>query len=224
MTGGTAVTPVSIQPASARPEETTSTRLLWPALGTALLVLFAGSALGYVAYSVESPGISPAGTCALCLFAVVVLAVVGWLYYKQRNRTLGRFFVVAMSAVGLLVIWWAWAFAMPAAMAWDTTATPNALTALRNLAPQHSVCKEVTRGSVGPLTAPYERCAVVGPPGAQVEYLAGDSRNSPVRGLLYFDGSRLVGSGQFVRHLVGNWYAFTQDASGALGYSFTGGA
>lgn len=222
MAGGASVTPVSIQPAPASLDVTASRRLFWLTIGTVLLVILLGMVLGYLAYVVESPGISPAGACALCAFAVVVLAVVGWLYLK-RNQTLGRFFVLAMTVVGLLVVWWAWAFAMPAAMAWDAAATPNALAALRNLPPEHSVCKQFESGSVGPLTAPYERCAVTGAPDAQVEYFAGSTRNSPVRGLLFFEGSQVVGSGQFVRHLVGDWYAFTEDSSGALGYSFTEG-
>lgn len=222
MAAGASVTGVSIQPAPASSEVATSRSSFWPVLATVLLAILVGAVLGYVAYLVESPGLSPAGACALCAFAVVVIAVVGWLFFKRGDRTLGRFFVLSIAVVGVLVVWWAWAFAMPAAMAWDSTATPNAIAALRNLPSEHSVCKDVASGSVGPLAAPYERCAVIGQTGGQVEYFAGSSRNSPVRGLLFFDGSQLAGSGQFVRHLVGDWYAFTQDPSGALGYSFTG--
>jgi hypothetical protein len=188
-----------------------------------LITLVVGLALGYLAYVDESPGDTPAAAGALVALLVALVIAGGWWLLQRRNRGLVRTFVVSMVVVGVLVVWWAWAFAMPLAMAWDSGATADALGALRGISPDQSVCVTVTSGSIGPLTAPYERCALDGPPGAEVTYFAGGSDNGLARGLIFFDGPLRGGADQFVRHLVGGWYAFTQDSSGALGYTFTGG-
>lgn len=188
-----------------------------------VVAILIGIAIGYLAYVIESPGTSLAGPCLLVLLLVGVATIAGWWWSRKRNRSVAWLFAAAMCVVGVLVVWWAWAYAMPASMAWDSSANANALTALRGIEPEHSVCEEVSSGSIGPLGAPYERCAIVGVPGATVTYYSGSAASSPARGLIFFEGSRIAGTDQFVRHLVGDWYAFSQDPTGILGYSFTGG-
>ena len=67
--------------------------------------------------------------------------------------------------LGVAAVWWTWAFAMPAAMRWDASATPRALAALRGIGDDKSVCRNVMTGAIGPLRAPFRQCAINGPPG-----------------------------------------------------------
>lgn len=216
--------PVTIGAPPVRPARAVAER---PGIFVGVVVLsiaiLIGAGDGYLAYVIESPGASLAGSCLLVAFVAGIAAVAGWWFCRKRNRFAARLFVATLGVVGVLAVWWAWAFAMPAAMAWDSSATPGALTALQGLPPNKSFCEKVVSGSVGPLDAPYERCAIVGGPGATVTYYAGNTANSPARGLIFFEGSRIVGTDQFVRHLTGDWYAFSLDPAGVLGYSFAGG-
>ena len=221
--GSPASNPVTLEAPSAE-MATGHYSMGWPvafAIGAALVL---GAADGYLAVIMESPGSSLAGSCLFVALVALAAGLMGWWRLKRRNKHLAQVFLISMIISGILATWWAWAFAMPASMAWDSSATPSALEALEGIAPDHSVCVKVTSGSIGPLDAPYERCAIVAPPGATVSYYAGSTANSPARGLIFFHGARLVGTDQFVRHLVGDWYAFTEDPSGMLGYSFMGGA
>jgi hypothetical protein len=188
------------------------------------LAIFTGVADGTLAFAIESPGASLVGSCLLIAFVAVIVGGSGWWLSRTRDRGLGHAFLLTMGAMGVLATGWAWAFAMPAAMAWDARATPNALAALKGIPPEKSVCQQIETGSIGPLSAPFERCAVLGSPGPTVTYYAGNSaQHGPARGLIFFEGSPFVGSDEFIRHLVGDWYAFTEDPSGRTGYSFTGG-
>src|SRR6202041_83078 len=130
------------------------------ALAVAVLV---GLGDGYLAYRIESPGTSLAGHCLLIALIAGVATNAGWWFWRKRNRRVAWFFAVTMGVVGVLALWWAWAFAMPAAMAWDSHATADARAALDGLPPDKSVCVEFRTGSIGPLNAPYTRCAIAGP-------------------------------------------------------------
>ncbi|MFZ0248580.1 MAG: hypothetical protein WAL61_01445 [Acidimicrobiales bacterium] len=118
------------------------------------------------------------------------------------------------------VVWWSWAFAMPAAMSMDHQATHEALTALA-AAPGtgKQVCVTVCHGSIGRLDAPYSRCAWPGPPAPTVTYFA---RTHSPSGLVLMPHGTACDIGEpAVRHLVGSWYAFTGSPTGTLGYTAT---
>lgn len=189
------------------------------ALGIAFLVALAD---GYIAFVIESPGTSLAGHCLLVAAVAAFVAAAGWWVSRQRNRSVAWIFGGAMVLIGMLVVWWAWAFAMPAAMAWDSHATTDAQSALRGLPPDKSVCVQFDHGSIGPLSAPYTRCAIIGPPAPTVEYSA--TAADPGRGLFFVDGRAGDVAGFSTRHLVGGWYAYTQDPAGVTGYTFVPGA
>ena len=188
------------------------------ALGIALLV---GLADGYLPYVIESPGTSLVGHCLLVAAVAVVVAAAGWWAFRKRNRSVAWIFVGAMVSIGILDVWWAWAFAMPAAMAWDSHATADAQSALRGLPPNKSVCVKFDHGSIGPLDAPYTRCAISGPPTPTVEYSATGS--DPSRGLFFVEGPSGYVAGYSTRHLVFGWYAYTLNPSSITGYTFVPG-
>jgi len=192
------------------------------ALGIALLV---GVADGYFGYIIESPGTSLAGHCLLVAVVAASVAAAGWWVSRKRNRWFASVFVGTMAAVGVLVVWWTWAFAMPAAMTWDTQATPRAVASLTGIGTDKSVCSNVETGSVGPLDAPYRQCSINGPPGSTVYYYAmsGSTLAGPYRGLIFSYAPSDTFNDECVRHLVGHWYAFTGDPSGRTGYTCIGG-
>ncbi len=185
-----------------------------------LMAVLLGALDGDLAFVIESPGSSLVGPVLLVALLAVTACGVGWWFLRDYSRFPVWIIVGTLATMGILATWWAWAFAMPAAIAWDPNATPDALTALKGIPPDQSVCKFVTTGSIGALNAPYERCALDGPLGAQVEYTPGETGD---RGLLFFEGSHLVGSDQYVRHLAGHWFAFNEGPPGIPGYTFTGG-
>ena len=121
------------------------------ALGIALLV---GLGDGYLGYVIESPGTSLAGHCLLVAVVAAAVAVVGWWVSRKHYRLFPSVFVGAMAMVGILVVWWTWAFAMPAAMTWDTQATPRAVASLTGVGTDKSVCINVVSGSAGPSVRP----------------------------------------------------------------------
>ncbi len=207
---------------AARPADEQPVR--WAVL-LALLVgaLLFGALDGYIAYRIESPGTSLAGHCLLVAVIAIVAAAIGWRLFRSRSRKFRATFTTSILIAGLLATWWAWAFAMPAAMSWDTHATPRAFEALKGIGVERSVCVIVTRGSIGPLHAPYQQCAINGRPGSQVQFTArsegAKSDVSPDRGLIFTEAATNTLSGLCTRHLVGDWYAFTADPSGKAGYT-----
>ena len=183
---------------------------------------------GFVGFVCVAPGSSLATTCALVTAIGLIGLGLGWVVFVWRKGQRSAFRVFAVSTVVLsaVAVWWTWAFALPAAVQWDTSATPRAQAALRGIGDDKSVCTDVRSGSIGPLPAPYQRCAINGPPGSTVEYLvlSGDQPLSPYRGLIYSDAPETTFSDECTRHLVGAWYAFTSDPAGLIGYSCRGGA
>jgi hypothetical protein len=106
-------------------------------------------------------------------------------------------------------------------MGWDARATADAQSAIRALPPELSHCVQFDHGSIAPLGAPYTRCAIAGSPAPGVEYFATGA--TPGRGLYYLDGPPTdFSTGYSIRHLVGAWYAFAEQPSMPLGYSFPG--
>jgi hypothetical protein len=181
---------------------------------------------GFVGFVCAAPGSSLATTCALVAALGLVGLGLGWAVLWRRGHRDGfRVFAVGTVALSIAAVWWTWAFALPAALQWDTSATPRAQTALRGIGDDKSVCTNVLSGSIGPLAAPYQQCAINGPPGSTVEYLvlSGDRPLSPYRGLIFSEAPESTFSDECTRHLVGDWYAFSGDPAGLIGYSCRGG-
>jgi hypothetical protein len=142
-----------------------------------------------------------------------------------RVKTALLTFIVLSVSIGLATTWWTYAFSWPSAMALDSSATPSALAAL-SVAPQIATkCVIRTTGSVGPLRAPYQRCATRA--GSTVFYsaMANGQVIDPSRGLVFDEGPASNLSDHCVRHLVGDWYAVSGNPDGLTGYSecFGGG-
>jgi uncharacterized membrane protein len=191
-------------------------------VGLLIGALVFGAADGYVAYVIESPGTSLAGHCLPVAAIAVIVAAFGWLLLRSKWRRLRLIFAISVLIAGFLATWWAWAFAMPAAMSWDSHATADALAALRGVPAEKLDCIVVTSGSIGPLDAPYQCCASAGSPGSTVTYSAGKPEDLELeRGLIFNEGPPL--SDECVRHLTGDWYAFTDSPSGMVGYTCRGG-
>jgi hypothetical protein len=179
-----------------------------------------GAAGAYGAFAGEAPGTSLALPCTVIAVVGALIALGGWLLLRRRDRFTARAFPACMVVVTVGVVWWAWAFAMPVAMAMDHDATHNARTALAATSDTgKQVCVTVEHGSIGPLDAPYSRCAWSGAPVPTVTYFA---RTQQPRGLVFMPHGTACDIGEpAVRHLVGSWYAFTDAPNGALGYTPT---
>ena len=107
-------------------------------------------------------------------------------------------------------------------MALDSHGTSQALAALKAVPLNKSQCVNITTGAIGPLKAPYQRCATnTQYQGSVVFYyaLAGNAVVTLTSGLMFNEGPVSDASDQCVRHLVGDWYAFTSDPEGRTGYS-----
>lgn len=123
-----------------------------------------GLVAGYVAWTVVAPGVSLVLTCitvaAISLVGLLVGLLVGrrWLC-SPGDRILRRLFVTATTISGITAVWWTYPFAMPAATAWDPAATSQARRALLGVPVDTARCTALMSGSIGPLRAPYDRCA-----------------------------------------------------------------
>jgi hypothetical protein len=141
-------------------------------------------------------------------------------------------FAVAVAACTVLAAVWTFEFSLPVAMALDGNATPAAERALLQVQhgplsprglPLHP-CTTVETGSIGPLEAPYQECALSNPEIQVVRYSVTSAGG--VRGLVYTDIGAAAFPDQCFRHLVGQWWMFVGDASAIgcpWGYTFHGG-
>jgi hypothetical protein len=187
-----------------------------------LWAVLLGFLKGYVGYILVAPGQSLIESCVFVSLIALVGLGLGWrVLRKLDNRASLHVFAIISVLVSTSAIWWTWAFAMPAAMSWDSSATPRAVAALKGIGLEKSTCINVTTGSIGPLNAPYRQCAINGPPGSMVSYdaEAGSTVVTPYRGLIFSYAPASSFSDECDRHLVGHWYAFTSDPSGMTGYT-----
>jgi hypothetical protein len=140
--------------------------------------------------------------------------------------------LVGLAAITAVASVWTFAFSLPTAMALDSSATSQAQAALAQLGssprgqsgvPLHP-CETEGVGSIGPIKAPYTRCAVSTPGGHSVRFTEVGHEG----GISYTD----VGAADFpdecTRHLTGEWWMFvveSKDAPGGcpIGYHFQGG-
>ena len=168
----------------------------------------------------------PGGSLVVPTIVVGVIAVaftgMGWIILSVFHvRSAQLTFVVLSIVVGIAATWFTYAFSWPVQMSRDSGATPNAEAALVGVPPNTSRCTIITTGAVGPLRAPYRRCATNSPhPGSVVFYYAQtDPGTGIASGIVFNEGPVNDLSDQCVRHLVGEWYAFTSDPAGLTGYN-----
>lgn len=184
-------------------------------------------AFGFVEVSVGATRAVPGSsillpTIVVALIALACLGLGSLVVGMFRVRAATLVFVVVSSLIGFGATWWAYAFSWPAAMALDSHATSQALAALTVVPVNDTQCVNIMTGAIGPLKAPYQRCTTNSPhPGSVVFYdaLVGGAVASPASGLVFNEGPVSDLSDQCVRHLVGDWYAFTSDPNGLAGYS-----
>jgi hypothetical protein len=202
----------------------------WGLLGA----LPVGFVLGYLGWVLPSPGGSLAVPTAIVGAVGAAAAGVAWVVacFRPSWRDLWAFAVTTLVLTVLAVVW-TFQFSLAAAMAWDLHATPSAKSFLLQVqrGPHHAngvpvdPCTTVPTGSIGPLHAPYQECAVSSPEGHFVLFTA--IGTGPVRGLGYTDGGAATFQDECSRHLVGQWWMFVQESSGTglcpFGYRFHGG-
>jgi hypothetical protein len=182
-----------------------------------------GVVAGYVGWTLVTPGASLVLTCITVAAIPLVGLLVGWRWLRSPgDRATRRLFVTAATILGIAAVWWTYAFAMPAALAWDTSATSQAQHAVIGVPVDTTRCTAVLTGSIGPLRAPFNRCATSAPRSGSVVYyyaMSGPRTDAdPYRGLVFTGGSASGLFDECVRHLTGDWYAFTADPNGLTGY------
>ena len=137
--------------------------------------------------------------------------------------------VLAMTLVACV---WTWGFSFPAFMAWShaTSQATQALNGAKNSpklsngAPVHP-CVNVTRGSVGPMSAPLRECTITSPEGDAVFFTPRGPHS--VGGMAYMSSGSHWFADECAHHSYGPWWTFTASTDGVgdcpFGYSFHGG-
>jgi hypothetical protein len=194
--------------------------------------LLVGLVLGYLGWVLPTPG-EPILTPTLVVAATgAAIGGLSWFVacFKPAWRDLWTF-AVAVFVLTVAASFWTFEFSLPAAMAWDSSATQRAQSALLQL--QHEptnprgtplyACTKVETGSIGPLDAPYTECAVSNPQGHFVTYTV--LGPGPASGVGYTDIGAATFPDECSRHLVGRWWMFGPDPDGGcpMGYQFHGG-
>jgi hypothetical protein len=140
--------------------------------------------------------------------------------------------LVCVAAITVAASVWTFAFSLPAAMVLDSGSTSQAQSALVQLASspkgRYGVplrpCVTVVTGSVGPVTAPYQQCAVSTPVAHFVLFTAVGHDG----GIGFTDRAAATFLDECTRHLAGKWWMFTAETKGTaggcpIGYQFHGG-
>jgi hypothetical protein len=195
-------------------------------------------ALGALGWFLPIPGGSLVAPTLTVLGVGAAIALVAWVAACFRPNQHWRW-VFAAGVVGVTVIAgiWTYAFSLPMSLWFDSGATAQALAALAPLrasAQAHGgvatarPCTLQATGSIGPLRAPYQQCAVWTPEGRFVTFSAVGS--SPSRGLSFTYVGAKTFADECARHLVGQWWMFTESAntngvpgSCPIGYRYYGG-
>lgn len=140
--------------------------------------------------------------------------------------------LLCLAAITAAASVWTFAYSLPTAMVLDSNATSQAQAALVQLAssprgrygiPLHPCVTEEV-GSVGPINAPYGRCAVSTPEGHFVTFTAAGHDG----GIGYTDRFAATFPDECTRHLTGKWWMFTAETKGTaggcpIGYQFQDG-
>lgn len=190
------------------------------------IVTLVAIGLGYLGWVLPSPGGSLVAPTLVVFGIGCVAGIVCWIIIGSWATTIAVFGITVVASV------WTFSFSLPASVAWDSNATSQAQSALQHLAssPRNRYevplrpCSTIVTGSVGPIAAPYQECAVSTPEGHFVIFT---SAELPDRGLGYTDIGAATFPDECSRHLTGEWWMFTRDSSGTggcpIGYQFHGG-
>jgi hypothetical protein len=140
--------------------------------------------------------------------------------------------LVCIAAITVLASVGTFAFSLPVAMVFDSGATSQAQAALVQLASSPKgrfgvplyPCVTVVTGSVGPVNAPYQRCAVSTPVAHFVLFTAVGHDG----GIGFTDSAAATFLNECTRHLTGKWWMFTAQTKGTpgdcpIGYQFHNG-
>jgi hypothetical protein len=202
-----------------------------------LVAVTIGVGLGAVGTVLVTPGHSLAVPTAIVAGIGAAIVLVSWVVASFRaNRQAGWIFAVTVAVVTVLAIVWTFEFALPAAIEWSnaTAQAQEALNLLQHSSQKHDgtvrpqPCIVHATGSVGPLPAPYEECAIWTPVGQWVNFYP--SNPDVHGGLVYTDNPSTSFADQCTRHLVGKWWmiAPSTDSNGDpgscfIGYRYVGG-
>ena len=198
-----------------------------------MAALTVGVALGCLGWVLPTVGGSLA-TPTLIVFGIGAgVTLVGWVvasFVPQRRAA--WIFAVTVGVCTVPAAVWTFEFSLPAAVVFDTHASQQAQQALLRVqaepknaegVPQHP-CQEVSRGSIGPLEAPYMECAVSVP---ESRFVTFSTTEGTPGGLTYSEGGLAGFEDECVRHLVGSWWMVSPDTSGigdcGFGYHYRGG-
>jgi hypothetical protein len=184
-----------------------------------------GLVLGYLGWVLPVPGgsvivptlvVAGIGALTACLGAIFALHPTHRSLWVFCGMVVG--FTIAASV-------WTYQFAIPASVAWDGNAVPQARLALARVGGSlQPHCSTIRDGSIGSIQPPYIECATSNPRAHFVIYRAGpDSKG----GLGYTDRGAATFPDECSRHLIGPWWMFTRDTDGMgscpVGYRFQGG-
>lgn len=197
-----------------------------------ILAVLIGIALGLAGWMLPSYGGSLVVPTAIVFGMGAALSLGGGVLASFRPRRFGDLwlFTFAVAVFTLLASFWTFAFALPASLEWDSTATHQAQLTLAHLAQKAKdgvvvvPCVVVGDGSVGTLQAPYQECAIYTPEGHFLNYT---SPATPDQGLAYTDRGAATFLVSCSRQLVGKWWMFAPSDGGLggcpFGYQYHGG-
>jgi hypothetical protein len=198
------------------------------------LGLLSGVALGYAGWVLPTAG----GSVLIPTFVVfgigAVVALAGWALAIVRPGRHGPLaFAAVVGLCTLVASVWTFQFSLAARVSWGSDATTQAQLALVQLgqspkyangAPERP-CVVVDHDSVGPLEAPYRRCAVSASEGYAVTFAP---VGAPSSGLAFTDMGGAAFPDECSRHLSGQWWTYHFDTSGTgscpFGYAYHGAA
>lgn len=107
---------------------------------------------------------------------------------------------------------WTYQFSIPASVAWDGKAVPEAQLALARVTALRDplqYCSTIQQGSIGSIEAPYTECATSNPGFQLVTFVPGSySAGSKMSSGLAYTDEKAPFPDECDRHLVGEWWMF----------------
>ena len=138
---------------------------------------------------------------AAIAFGTIILSLVVFLRWLRSPRATIAF-VVTVLLLTVPAVWWTSNYGLSLRMGWDTGATDEAKAAIAMESYLvNGRCGYVSSGSVGPLSAPLNRCVYVDPV-AEVMYQTDNGD-----GLIYVPGTAPPSAPDLcIRHLSAGWW------------------